>query len=106
MKDYLEFREKKRKSIYATALLSDGEILFWRVGQHPYHEYDFYKDFMRSGINQMEYFDSHKMKCEVMEFVFDEESEYKINNHVFKEVAKSFFRLFPISKDSCGESAY
>jgi len=98
--------KNNKSKIYATALLSDGEILFWRTGQHERSEYDFYKDFMYAELNEREYFDNHKMTTEVIAFEFEDKEEDSINNFVFNVLAKEFFKLYPISKDSKGTPAY
>ncbi len=92
--------------IYANALLSNGEILFWRTARRIYNEYDFYKDFMRSGIDQMEYFKTHDIEVSTMCFEFDNENYDNMNNYVFEVLAKHFYRQFKLSSDSKGESPH
>lgn len=109
MEEIKNYREIKKESFYATALLSDGKILFWRINPSPKNIYDFYKDFYYAGINQDEYFENHKITTETMGFEYvdsDDELGIKKNRLVFKFMAKAFFKLFPISEDAKGESPY
>lgn len=90
-------------TLYANALLSDGEILFYYTGGDKCNDYnEFYKDFYFAGINMLEYAKSHELKVEVMEITISEE----YNNYVFENIAKEFYRLFSISKDSRGGKPY
>lgn len=94
------------KTIWANALLSDGEILFWYTGQSPcldWHE--FYKDFYYSHINAVEYEKQHQLKVVNMGFV-DNTTNEDYNGFIFDVLAKEFYRKFPISKDSGGEKPY
>ena len=99
--------------ITASALLSDGEILFWETtqGTGKREIYDFYKEFYYSGINKEEYFENHKMEVKYIQFCYNEEQEFseydsELNNLIFKNMAKDFYRMFDISKDSKGEKPY
>lgn len=102
--DFYECENKSR--IYATALLSDGEILFWKIGQSPKSVHDFYKDFYYSGINQTKYFETHVMEVKVMCFEFIDEEDSDINNFTFRVLAKKFFERWDVSKDSKGDNPY
>lgn len=109
MEEIKNYRELNKEKFYATVLLSDGEILFWRINPSPKHVHDFYKDFYRAGINQYEYFKSHEMTTETMGFEYvdsDDALNLKQNKLVFNVMSKDFFKLFPISKDAKGESPY
>lgn len=94
------------KTIWANALLSDGEILFWYIGQSPCLEWqEFYKDFYYSGINANEYEKNHELKIVKMGFVDSTENQ-DYNKIIFNILAQEFYRQFPISKDSKGKPPY
>lgn len=92
-------------TIYANALLSDGKILFWYTGRNKCNEYDFYKDFYYSEINQTEYFKNHKIECKSIGFL-DETEDDDYNNFCFNVLAKNFYRIWEISSDSKGSKPY
>lgn len=101
----------KKQTIYANALLSDGEILFWSTGQNKKGIYDFYKDFYYAGMNQTEYFKTHDMSVKTMEFSYEVEKEFddedRLYNYlIFNVLSKQFYKQWAISKDSKGEKAY
>lgn len=94
------------KTIWANALLSDGEILFWYIGQSPCLEWqEFYKDFYYSGINATEYEKNHKLKIVKMGFIDSTENQ-DYNRIIFNILAQEFYRQFPVSKDSKGKPPY
>lgn len=94
---------KGKKNIWANALLSDGNLLFYYVGDCDCSVYSFYKDFYYAGIDMVRYSKEHKLEVAKMQFtIFDE----KYNNYVFDVLATDFFKLFPISPDSKGSKPY
>lgn len=93
------------RTVYANALLSDGEILFWYTGDECDSVDDFYKDFYYAGISQLKYQKSHDLRLAKMGFIDPTEDE-DYNKLTFYTLAKDFYRQFPISKDSRGERAY
>lgn len=93
------------RTIYANAVLSDGEILFWYTGDECDSVDDFYKDFYYAKIKQLEYQKVHDLKLVKMGFIDPTEDE-DYNKLTFYTLAQDFYRQFPISKDSRGERAY
>jgi hypothetical protein len=103
------------KKLYASVLLLDNEILVWRVNSSPKEVEDFYRDFYYSGINRQELEKTHTLTAQHMGFEFEEEqdednrgekSNYIINNYVFSNLAKEYFKLWKISKESRGQRPY
>jgi|GEM_PF-2367486 len=79
-----------KKSVYANALLYQGEILFYRTAQRKYDKYDFYKDFMRAGLTNLQTGKMEEFEVERIEFVIDE----KNNNFIFNDLAPIFYKSF------------
>lgn len=88
------------KSIWANALLSDGEILFWYTGDKCNDWYDFYKDFYYARINSTEYEKSHKLELVCKEL------DGADNNKAFEVDAPNFYRQYEIGSDSRGRKPY
>ena len=93
------------RKVYANALLSDGEILFWYTGDECKSPEDFYKDFYYSKINMTEYLKTHKCELDKIGFVIKPGS-WDYNNFIFEVLAKEFYRQYPISEDSKGQKPY
>lgn len=93
------------RTVWANALLSDGEILFWYTGDECSEWTDFYKDFYYARINSVEYEQKHDLRLAKMAFV-DVTDDDDYNNFIFYNLAKEFYRQFPISKDSRGQKPY
>lgn len=96
---------KATKIVWANALLSDGEILFWYTGSKCEHFSDFYKDFYFSGLNMTEYSKNHKLEVRSIGFV-DETEDEEYNLLCFDVLPKDFYRQFKISPDSKGKKPY
>lgn len=94
-----------QKIVWANALLSDGEILFWYIGGRCNSLHDFYKDFYYSNINMDDYARNHKLEVARIGFI-DETDENFYSNLCFEVLAKDFFRQYKISPDSCGSPPY
>lgn len=90
--------------IYANALLSDGKILFWYTG-NKCTEYDFYKDFYYSEINEKEYRKEHKIEIKQIGFI-DSTEDWEWNKMIFDFYAKEFYKQWEISEDSKGARPY
>lgn len=88
------------KEIWANALLSDGEILFWYTGSECKEVYEFYKDFCYSHINMAEYEKTHKLSIVKMKFI---EQNGDDNWRIFNILAPNFYRRYKISPDSKGD---
>lgn len=93
------------RKIYANAVLSDGEILFWWIGNECHDIREFYKDFYRNGINYSEYEKTHALKLVKMGFI-DPTEDWDYNNFIFKRLSREFFKQWGISKDSKGDKPY
>ena len=96
---------KNAHVVWANALLSDGEILFWYIGDRCGTPHDFYKDFYYAGLNLIDYAKFHHLEVQRMGFL-DETEDKRYNNFSFEVLASKFFRQFPISKDSRGAKPY
>ena len=95
------------KKLYASVLLSDNEILFWRINNSPKEVEDFYKDFYYSAIDKQELEKTHTLTAQHIGFEFEEdENNTNVHNYVFSNLAKEYFKLWKISKDSRGTRAY
>ena len=91
------------EEVWANALLSDGEILFWYTGSECKDPYEFYKDFYYSHINMIEYGKSHKLEIAKMKFVEENGND---NYLIFNVLAPNFYRNYKISPDSKGKTPY
>lgn len=93
------------RTVYANALLSDGEILFWYTGDECKDWHDFYKDFYYAGLNMSEYETTHDLQLVKMGFI-DPTEEWDYNEFIFDVLAKKFYKQYFISKDSRGSKPY
>ena len=66
-------------SVFASALLSDGKLIAWRVGDRARERHDFYKDFYHA---QKKESDFQNVTVQAKEFVCEKEGTY---NAVFNE---------------------
>ena len=89
--------------IWANALLSDGQILFWYTGSECGQPIDFYKDFYYAGINMTEYESTHKLELAKKKFTENIDGD---NRKIFEELAPDFYRQYKISPDSKGVRPY
>ena len=97
-------QQKQKNEIWANALLSDGEILFWRTGRERIDVFDFNKYFYYADIG-VEYIAAHKLELVKKKFEVDE-YDVRANNRVFEVDAKNFYRQFRIGPDCKGEKPY
>lgn len=68
----MEYRE-----IWANAVLKDGKLLFWRTGREMKEIWDFYKDFIYSGLNMRQEIESGRYALEKQIVSgFDDDSFY------------------------------
>lgn len=88
--------------VWANALLSDGQLLFWWTGDECESIYDFYKDFYYSGLPQ-DYEKYHKL--ELVKQSFRQET-HEDNDRIFNVLAPEFYRQYEISGDSNGKKPY
>ena len=93
------------RTIWANALLSNGEILFWYTGSECTEWYDFYKDFYYADIDAIEYEKTHDLQIAKIGFV-DCTDDKDYNELIFETLAENFYRQFPISTDSRGSKPY
>ena len=75
------------RTVYANALLSDGEILFWYTGDECKSWHDFYKDFYYAGLHMVEYEKSHELKLVKVGFI-DPTDEWDYSDLIFYNFAK------------------
>ena len=102
--ELLDELPEQKEEVWANALLSDGEIMFWHTGRERIDFFDFNKDFYYAGIG-VEYAAAHKLELVKKKFEVDEDDIYA-NNRVFEVDARNFYRQFRISPDSKGEKPY
>lgn len=88
-----EREEEMNDGIYANAVLKDGKLLFWWTGNKCREVYDFYKDFMCSGLKMME---------EIKNF----EYELKVKRVDSFEDGKEFYKHFPLHEEYKGQKPY
>lgn len=102
--ELLDELPEQKEEVWANALLSDGEILFWHTGRERIDFFDFNKDFYYAGIG-VEYAAAHKLELVKKKFEVDED-DICANNRVFEVDARDFYRQFRISPDCKGEKPY
>lgn len=93
-----------KREIWANAVLSNGEILFWCTGRERIDVFDFNKYFYYADIG-VEYIAAHKLELVKKKFEVDE-YDVRANNRVFEVDAKNFYRQFKISPDRKGAKPY
>lgn len=91
------------REVWANALLSDGEILFWYAGDECKEPHEFYKDFSYSHIDMLEYEKTHKLEIAQMRFTEENDDD---NSYIFNTLAPGFYRNFKVSPDSKGQKPY
>ena len=92
-----------KNTVWANALLSDGEILFWYTGDECESPGDFYKDFYYAGIRMSEYEKIHTLTVAKQKFAQLTDND---NHEIFNVLAPNFYRKFKISKDHKGRKPY
>ena len=85
--------EIMNQKIYANAVLKDGKLLFWWTGDECKSVYDFYKDFMCSGLKMME---------EIENFDY----ELRVKQVRSFEEGKEFYKQFSVHEEFKGEKPY
>lgn len=93
-----------KEEIWANAVLSNGEILFWSTGRERLDVNDFFKYFVYAGYGD-KYVETHKLELVKKKFEVDED-DVRANNRVFEVDAKNFYRQFKISPDCKGAKPY
>jgi hypothetical protein len=92
------------KTFYASALLVDNKIMFWKVSQNlKSTPYDFYRHFYYANINMKKFVSEHN--CEVR-WLKMEENEQTTNAMIFDEIAPNWFKQWGISEFSKGNKPY
>lgn len=97
-------KPKQKKEIWANAVLSNGEILFWSTGRERSDVKDFFKYFFYAGYGD-KYVEAHKLELAKKKFEVDED-DICANNRVFEVDARDFYRQFRISPDCKGDKPY
>lgn len=95
-------REHKPYIIYANALLSDGEILFWYTGRVVWTLSDFFRALNDVGIDAQAYFANHDIQRATKAFYATKET----NNYVFEREAVDWYSQWMISEDFVGIPPY
>ena len=93
-----------KREIWANAVLSDGEILFWSTGRERSDVKDFFKFFFYAGYGD-KYVEAHKLELVKKKFEVDEDDDCA-NDRVFEVDAPNFYRQFRISPDCKGAKPY
>ena len=83
-------------SIFASALLSDGKLIAWKVGNHARQQHDFYKDFYYA---QKKESDFENVTAQTIEFICQKEGTH---NAVFNEAKLWIASTFEPHKDHMG----
>lgn len=85
--------DELRSEIWANAVLKDGKLIFWWTGDKCKEVWDFYKDFMYSGL---------KMKDEI------ETGRYELVKQKIEkfEDDKDFYRQYELHEDFKGGNPY
>lgn len=91
-----------KKEIWANAVLSNGEILFWSTGRERIGVNDFFKYFVYAGYGD-KYVETHKLELVKKKFEVD---EYDVcaNNRVFEVDARNFYRQFKSAQTAKAKS--
>lgn len=91
------------KTIYASALLVDNKIKFWKISGHPKRTVgDFYKAFYYSGENMSNFIDKDNVTVEVTEFVETDDN----SNEIFNVLAPKWFSQWEMIENYKGSSPF
>lgn len=82
----------ENRKIWANAVLKDGKLMFWWTGDKCKDVYDFYKDFMYSGLKMMDEITTGK-------YTLEQDIVTGVND-------TSFYRKFELHKDFKGQKPY
>lgn len=97
------------KTIYASVLLKDNKIISYRISPNKKEKpSDFYKDFIYSEYKDWSNCDN-EFEVQWMGFEFndnDDKESYRINNYIFNNIAKEFFKMWEIHPEHFGDKPY
>lgn len=82
----------ENRKIWANAVLKDGKLMFWWTGDKCKDVYDFYKDFMYSGLKMMDEIATGK-------YTLEQGMVSSIND-------TSFYEQFELHEDFNGSKPY
>lgn len=91
------------KKIYASALLVDNKIMFWKISGNPKREvWDFNKEFYYADENPQDYIDKGNVRVAITEFVETEDN----NHEIFCVLAPKWFSQFELHENYKGSSPF
>lgn len=96
------------KKIYASVLLKDNKIMSYKISpQLKKSPEDFYKDFFYAGYNlQKNNLDNFEVKWMGFEFLENNEEDCELNNYVFENISRTFFKKWEIHPEHFGSIPY
>lgn len=90
------------KQFYASALLYDGKLKFWKISPNKRTSaYDFYKDFMYAGEDMRRYADDPLCTVETKSF---EETDAVSNSDIFDRLAPEWFGQWELVENYKGQT--
>lgn len=92
------------KTIYASALLVDNKIKFWKVSPNKKSTvYDFYKCFYYADEDMRKYIDNPAVRVEVKAF---EATDDESNDYIFRLLAPQWFKQWELIDKYVGQPPY
>lgn len=92
------------KTIYASVLIVDGKLKFWRISGSPKTEiYEWNKDFAYSGESFRDYENAKNVESCVTTFIANDWDE---NEHIFTVIAPKWFSQWPLIDGYKGSKPY
>lgn len=92
------------KKIYASALLQDGKLKFWKVSDRAKKDiHDWYKEFYYAQEKLVEFKEKANWKIEIKEF---EQLTDEDNKHIFDVLSVEWFKQFKLVEPYKGKPPY
>lgn len=91
------------KEICISCLLKDNMIIAWHISiSRRIVPSDYYKDFYYAGVSMEKCDEIYDVKYILVKFEEDDD----MNNYIFEEVSKTFYKQWQIHPEHWGQAAY
>lgn len=96
------------KTININVLLKDNMIVCYHISPNKRTmPHDYYKDFFYAGESMEDCDKKYKVEWIAIQFEYNEDEESSsLNNYIFEEIAKTFFKRWKIHPKHWGSPAY
>lgn len=94
-----------KRSIYISCMLKDNMIVAYKIsGNLKEYPHDYYKDFYYAGASMENCDEIYEVKY--MEVIVDDDIKTELNNYIFEELARKFYKQWKIHPEHFGSPAY